>query len=480
MSTNRRNLSAATHGGPSTENMGLTHRTPVPFGPLPSAAQLAWQRMETNLFVHFGMNTFTDREWGDGSESPERFNPPALDCRQWARAARTGGFKTVILTAKHHDGFCLWPTKTTAHSVRSSPWRGGEGDVVREFVDAMRGEGLGVGIYLSPWDRNAPCYGDSPAYNDFYCEQLTELLTGYGPLVEVWFDGACAEGPNGRRQEYDWARFFGLVKRLQPGAVTFGDGGTDVRWVGNERGYAGETCWATIDPRRCRFPGDSGIDTGVDALAKGSLRELLATGEPPSADGAPRVWRPAECDVSIRPGWFYHALEDSAVRTVENLVDLYLQSVGRNSLLLLNVPPTPHGLFHEIDTSRLAEFRTARETLFARETSAAARCREIARDDAVGAAQWEMRWPEPVAAAGLVDLAEPIERGQRVTAWSIEVASAKPCDDRWREIARGTTIGCRRLVRLRASDERWWAARLTIQGLAPADTVQWRFFRPGH
>ena len=216
--------------------------------PRPSPAQLAWQREELALFIHFGVNTFTNREWGDGREDPAIFAPGRLDARQWARAARAGGFRAMVLTAKHHDGFCLWPSRTTSHTVARSPWRAGGGDVVREFVDACRAEGLRPGLYLSPWDRNNPTYGDSPRYNDLYCEQLTELLTNYGPLSEVWFDGANGEGPNGKKQEYDWPRVWALVRKLQPDAVMFSDAGPDVRWCGNEHGTAGEPNWSTVDP----------------------------------------------------------------------------------------------------------------------------------------------------------------------------------------------------------------------------------------
>ncbi|MDE3129012.1 MAG: alpha-L-fucosidase, partial [Gemmatimonadota bacterium] len=255
------------------------------------------------MFCHFGVNTFTDREWGDGREDPAIFDPAHLDPRQWARAARAAGFRAMILTAKHHDGFCLWPTATTRHSVASSPWRGGHGDVVREFVHACRAEGLRPGLYLSPWDRNNPAYGDSPKYNDLYCDQLTELLTRYGPIAEVWFDGANGEGPNGRKQVYDWPRFWGLVRRLQPGAVMFSDAGPDVRWCGNERGVAGDPNWSTVDPAVVAVPGQSGP---------------LVTPELQHGDPNGTVWRPAEADVSIRPGWFYHPAENGRVRTVES------------------------------------------------------------------------------------------------------------------------------------------------------------------
>lgn len=422
--------------------------TVAPFPPLPSPAQLAWQGTEMNLFVHIGLNTFTGREWGDGTESPALFNPAKLDCRQWARVAREAGFKIGILTAKHHDGFCLWPTATTDHSIAASPWRGGRGDLVREFVDAFRAEGLEVGLYLSPWDRHEPCYGDSPRYNDLYCEQLTELLTRYGALREVWFDGACAEGPNGRKQAYDWDRYFALVKKLQPHAVTFGDGGTDVRWVGNERGFAGETCWAVVDPRRIRFPGDSGIDTGNDAQARIDLRDGLTNGDRP--DGAsPRVWRPAECDVSIRPGWFYHPEQDAKVRSVENLVELYFQSVGRNSLLLLNVPPTPEGLFHDADIAALRGMRRELDRLFARSLGTA-----------TGA---ELVFPQPETVS-IIELQEPITLGQRVARYRVE---AETSPGGWIELSRGTTIGRKKLDRVPPTR----ALRLRVhveESLAPA------------
>jgi alpha-L-fucosidase len=219
--------------------LSLPSATRAPLA-IPSEAQLAWQRDELAMFLHFGVNTFTDREWGDGKEDPSIFDPARLDARQWAHTAKAAGFRALILTAKHHDGFCLWPTATTRHSVAASPFRGGKGDVVREFVDACAAEGLRAGLYLSPWDRNHPTYGDSPAYNDVYATQLTELLTHYGTISEVWFDGANGEGPNGRRQVYDWPRVWGLVRRLQPGAVIFSDAGPDVRWCGNERGVAGD------------------------------------------------------------------------------------------------------------------------------------------------------------------------------------------------------------------------------------------------
>ncbi|HEX9085816.1 MAG TPA: alpha-L-fucosidase, partial [Gemmatimonadaceae bacterium] len=321
----------------------------TPSRPRPSPSQLAWQRDELALFLHFGVNTFTDREWGDGKEDPAIFSPAALDARQWARVARTAGARSLILTAKHHDGFCLWPTRSTAHSVAASQWRSGQGDVVREFVVACHAEGLKAGLYLSPWDRNNPAYGDSPKYNDLYCDQLRELLTRYGSIAEVWFDGANGEGPNGKRQIYDWPRFFGLVRRLQPNAVMFSDAGPDVRWCGNENGTAGDPNWSTVNPDAVTFPGEDGPGVS-DALQHG--------------DPAGTVWRPAEVDVSIRPGWFYHPAEDDRVRTVDNLESLYFSSVGRNGKLLLNVPPTRDGLLHSTDVARLTQFRARLNSVF--------------------------------------------------------------------------------------------------------------------
>jgi alpha-L-fucosidase len=382
--------------------------------PRPSASQLAWQRDELALFLHFGVNTFTDREWGDGKESPAIFNPAALDARQWSRAAKAAGARALILTAKHHDGFCLWPTRTTEHSVAKSPWRGGNGDVVRELVDACRADGLRVGLYLSPWDRNNPAYGDSPRYNDLYCDQLTELLTRYGNIAEVWFDGANGEGPNGKRQTYDWPRVWGLVRKLQPDAVMFSDAGPDVRWCGNERGTAGDPNWSTANPAIVTHPGADGPGI-IDALQHG--------------DPNGSVWRPAEVDVSIRPGWFYHPAEDAHVRSVDNLVNLYMTSVGRNGKLLLNVPPTRDGLLPTTDVARLTAMRERLNTMFARNLAGRATWRETGPRSAT--LEIELSAPGRV---GIARLREDISRGQRVSAYRL-------LDSSGAVISRGTTIG---------------------------------------
>lgn len=389
--------------------------------PRPSAAQLRYQRAERALFLHFGINTFTDREWGDGTESPSLFNPSALDARQWARSAKRAGFRSLILTAKHHDGFCLWPSAVTQHSVASSPWRDGGGDVVREFTDACREEGLGAGLYLSPWDRHEPSYGDSPRYNDFYIAQLTELLTRYGPITEVWFDGANGEGPNGKHQVYDWERIHRTVRRLQPGAVIFSDAGPDVRWIGNEKGIAGDPNWCTVNPDTVPYPGVSGP----------AVEAMLQHGDP-----AGRVWRPGEADVSIRPGWFWHEAENGKVKTADELVDLYFMSVGRNANLLLNVPPTRDGLLHDADVAALSAFSDRLNAIF--ETDLAAGARIAKSSHAL-----TLTLPEPVQ-FDVVDLSEAIEHGQRVAGYRVEAWDG----GRWATISRGTTIGHRKLDRV--------------------------------
>jgi alpha-L-fucosidase len=405
----------------------------------PSRAQLEWQRDELAMFVHFGVNTFTNRERGDGREDPGIFAPAHLDARQWARAARAGGFRAMILTAKHHDGFCLWPTKTTRHSVARSPFRGGQGDVVREFVDACRAEGLKPGLYLSPWDRHEPSYGDSPRYNNLYCDQLTELLTQYGPLQEVWFDGANGEGPNGRRQQYDWPRVWNLVRKLQPNAVMFSDAGPDVRWIGNERGVAAETNWSTVDPAVVPYPGASG----------NAVTRMLQNG-----DAAGTVWRPGEADVSIRPGWFHHPAEDARVKTIDTLVELYFTSVGRNSKLLLNVPPMRDGLLHDADVARVAGMRARLATLFADDLAARRRVRWHRTGKLTAVAEIDLGRSITV---GIADLGEDIARGQAVARYRLEASDG----GQWRTLARGTTIGFRKLDRFDPVAAR--RVRLTIE-----------------
>jgi alpha-L-fucosidase len=322
-------------------------KPPEPFGPVPSERQLAWHEMEYYMFVHFTVNTFTDKEWGYGDEKESVFNPTELDCRQWAKVARDAGMKGIIITAKHHDGFCLWPSKFTDHSVKNSIWKDGKGDVLRELRKACDEFGLKFGVYLSPWDRNNSVYG-TPEYLIFYRNQLQELLTNYGDVFEVWFDGANGgDGYYGGAREtrkidnktyYDWANTHSIVRKLQPMAVMFSDAGPDIRWVGNERGIGSLTNWSLLK-KDDMYPG-------------GDFARILGEGH---EDG--NYWVPAEVDVSIRRGWFYHQNQDSLVRSPENLMELYYSSVGRNSNLLLNVPPDRRGLLHENDVKSLLAFR---------------------------------------------------------------------------------------------------------------------------
>ncbi len=427
---------------------------PAPLPPLPTPQQLAWSELETYAFVHFGPNTFTNKEWGEGLESPKVFHPTNLDCRQWARVCQDAGLKAIIITAKHHDGFCLWPSKFTEHSVKSSDWRDGRGDVLRDLADACREFGLKFGVYLSPWDRNNPLYGTGQPYNEYFASQLREVLTGYGDVFEVWFDGACGEGPNGKRQQYDWDLFIRTVRECQPDAVIFSDAGPDVRWVGNEAGYAGETNWSML--RRDEF--HPGIPDRTRELNEGH------------EDGT--HWLPAECDVSIRPGWFYHPEQDDKVKGVEKLVDIYLGSVGRNGNLLLNLPVDRRGLVHENDAAALGAWRKKLDAMFADDLARslparieASNVRALdqrwaasnlingdpasiwATDDLVRAASIELTLASP-AMIEFIELREPIALGQRVRRFSIDVIDGRATGDIWRKVAEGTTIGRRRIVRI--------------------------------
>ena len=318
---------------------------PEPYGAVPSSRQLAWHEMEFTGFLHFTTNTFTDKEWGYGDESPDIFNPTGFDAEQIVSTAKMAGMKGLILTCKHHDGFCLWPSKFTDHSVKSSPWQEGKGDVVREISEACRRHGLKFGVYLSPWDRNHADYGEK-VYVDYYRNQLKELLTNYGSVFEVWWDGANGgDGYYGGAREtriidrstyYDWDETAQIVRELQPEAVIFSDAGPDIRWVGNEKGFAGDPCWQTYSPT----PRE-----GETKAGPGTANYLEATNG--HRDG--KFWLPAEACVSIRPGWFWHEDQDDRVRSPENIIDLYYSSIGRGATLLLNLPPDRRGLIHEND-----------------------------------------------------------------------------------------------------------------------------------
>ncbi|XXG76018.1 hypothetical protein AAC387_Pa08g0462 [Persea americana] len=323
-------------------SVSWTTPPPLPILPIPTRSQLKWQTRELIMFFHFGVNTFTDSEWGTGHEDPAIFNPTELDARQWVDVAANAGFSLVILTAKHHDGFCLWPSKYTDHSVASSPWRGGKGDVVGELAAAANGRGLDFGLYLSPWDRHERSYGKEKNYNEFYMGQLEELLNRYGSVSEIWFDGA--KGSNAPNMTYYFQSWFDMVKELQGSINIFSDAGPDVRWVGDEKGYAGTTCWSMINR--------TSIQIGTSNVG------YLNKGDYSGVD-----WVPAECDVSIRMGWFWH--KSQKPKSLSHLLNIYYNSVGRNCVLLLNVPPNSSGLISGPDIQRLMEFRKAINTIFA-------------------------------------------------------------------------------------------------------------------
>lgn len=413
---------------------------------VPSPQQLEWQQMELTAFLHFGINTFTDREWGDGKEDPALFNPTDLDAEQWVRTLKEAGFKMVLLTAKHHDGFCLWPTKTTKHSVASSPWKDGKGDVVKELRDACTKYDMKFGVYLSPWDRNAECYGDSPRYNEFFIEQLTELLTNYGEVHEVWFDGANGEGPNGKKQVYDWDAFYKTIQRLQPKAV-MAIMGDDVRWVGNERGLGRETEWSAtvLAPGIYARSEASNKRLGVYSQAKDlGSREMLK-------NATELFWYPSEVDVSIRPGWFWHESENGKVKSLKHLADIYFQSVGYNSVLLLNIPPDRRGHIHEADVARLKEFAAYRQQAFA--------------DNRVkkGQKMWDAASGDqrvyklkPSSTINVVLLQEDIARGQRVESFRVEGRVG----GQWQLLGEGTTVGYKRMLRFPEVEAE--ALRITI------------------
>jgi alpha-L-fucosidase len=431
---------------------------PAPLKPVPSERQLAWQEMEFYAFVHFNMNTFTDKEWGFGDENPALFNPVELDCRQWAMICKDAGMKGIIITAKHHDGFCLWPSKYTEHSVKNSHWKDGHGDVIKELSDACKEYGLKMGIYLSPWDRNHPDYG-KPEYIDYYRKQLRELLTGYGEIFEVWFDGA--NGGSGfygganetrlidQKNYYDWPSTIKIVRELQPGACMFSDAGPDIRWCGTEQGWVNDTNWSLLR-RDEYFPGCS-------------CAKQLQTGD---EDGT--HWVPAEVDVSIRPGWFYHESEDTLVKSLSDLLDIYYQSVGRNGALLLNIPVDRRGLIHERDSEQLLKFAAAIKSDFSDEKALgkSVEASNVRADSKkykavnINDNNKETYWAtdDNVTSASLIiNLGKPteiqrflvqeyIKLGQRVQAFTVEAY----VDEQWIELARETTIGYKRILRFPA------------------------------
>jgi alpha-L-fucosidase len=451
-------------------------RPPAALLPVPSAEQIAWHEMEMNAFIHFSINSFTNKEWGYGDEKPALFNPTAFDATQWTRVLKETGFKGVILTCKHHDGFCLWPSEYTEHSVKNSPYKNGKGDIVKEVRDACKKDGLKFGTYLSPWDRNHPDYGKKE-YIEYYRKQLKELFTQYGPVFEMWFDGANGgDGYYGGAREtrringatyYEWPTTLNLVKQIEPSVIFFSDAGPGVRWVGNEKGIAGVTNWNTISPDTL-YAGKPGIES------------LLNTGAP---DG--NAWIPAETDVSIRPGWFYHRSEDSLVKDPEELFKIYLSSVGRGSTLLLNIPPDQRGLLHDNDVRSLQGFRKILGREFAN---------NLARSAKVTASSYRGK-AKAFAATNLIDgskstywatddnvlqgsfdidlgktqpvkyllLQEYIQLGQRVKNFAVDAW----INNQWKEIQTATTIGYKRILALERVNTNRIRIRITDSRACP-------------
>ncbi|MFD0961523.1 alpha-L-fucosidase [Paenibacillus chungangensis] len=375
--------------------------------PVPTEQQLRWQDYELGMFCHFGMNTFCGQEWGEGTDSPERFNPTELDARQWVRTAKLAGFRYFVLTAKHHDGFCLWPTATTDYSVASSPWKNGNGDVVRECAEACREEGIGFGLYLSPWDRHEPCYSNKSAYDQFYLQQLEELVTGYGPLVELWFDGAGSEG-----REYDWSSIISMVKQHQPESMIFNMGAPTIRWVGNEDGLAPYPCWNTAESAR------------ISMFSEQSLQWLPET---------PR-WVPAECDVPIREGrWFWRPGEEDRILSLESLMDIYYRSIGHGATLLLNVAPDNRGLMPEADVERVLAFGEEVRRRFAS---------PIAETHGEGAEV--ILELEGETFINHIIAMEDIRYGERIRQYVLEGR----CGNEWKVLSQGSAIGHKKIDRI--------------------------------
>lgn len=403
-------------------------------GVVPTKRQLMWYDVGFYAFIHFGVNTFTDREWGDGKEPESIFNPTELDCRQWADTLKAAGIKGMILTAKHHDGFCLWPSKYTEHSVKNSPCKR---DVVKEAAEACREAGLQFGVYLSPWDRNSQYYG-TPEYNDYYCNQLEEILTGYGELFCIWFDGACGEGPNGKKQVYDFPRYIEMIRRYQPNAVIFG--GPDVRWCGNEAGSSRISEWAVV-------PGElydlADIQTGPGPMAgEGSLKYLACTDS--NIGNLNNIlyskglaFLPAEVDTSIRPGWFWHSQEDP--RPLKKLFEIYMGSVGGNTCLNLNIPPNRKGLLDERDVARLKELKALldQELGHPLETET-----ELLSSGTATQPEYLITLKNPVPRVKYVEIREDIAKGQRVESFRVEALSSSGSEY---PLFQGTTIGNRKI-----------------------------------
>ncbi|MGG4401150.1 alpha-L-fucosidase [Paenibacillus amylolyticus] len=458
----------------------------------PSERQLRWQEMEFYAFIHFTVNTFTDQEWGTGEEDPAIFNPSELSATQWVQACKAAGMKGLILTCKHHDGFCLWPSQFTPHTVAASPWRNGTGDLVREVSDACREGGLKFGVYLSPWDRHEATYGDSERYNEFFLQQLRELLTNYGDIFCVWFDGACGEGPNGKRQVYDWDAYYALIRELQPEAV-ISVCGPDVRWCGNEAGHTRESEWSVVpahmqDNEKIQEQSQQ-VDDGEFATRINTQDSDLGSREVICSQGEQLIWYPAEVNTSIRPGWFYHASEDDQVKTLEELLTVYYGAVGGNATFLLNLPPDTRGLIHETDVERLQELGDSLRTIFQGNFALQALVKASETMDEQHAVSevlterrdtyWrplegtEQAWIEldlqEERSFDRVVLMEHIQTGQRIERFTLESQRA---DGGWETFYTGTVVGYKRIccfpqvtsrkMRLSIHESRWCP---TLSGL---------------
>lgn len=451
---------------------------------LPSNRQIAFQNLEFYSFIHFTVNTFTGREWGDGTEHPVIFNPVKFDASQWVESVKAAGMRGLILTCKHHDGFCLWPSKHTKHTIAASLFQEGKGDIVKEVADACREAGIKFGVYLSPWDRNNQFYGQGKAYDDYFIKQLTELLTNYGEVFSVWFDGACGEGSNGKKQMYDWERYYEVIRKLQPQAC-INVCGPDIRWCGNEAGDTRGAEWSVV-PERTR-------DTEKIAQQSQQEDEICFRERKVSAKDADigsreileneknLIWYPAEVNTSIRPGWFYHEEEDSQVRSLEELLHIYFNSVGGNATFLLNIPPTKEGLFHENDKKRLHELgdylKSAFQTnllndgeLTASDFKKGYEIEQIRKDDydtwymtdGVAACEIEIQW-ENTQKVSYIVLKENIKLSQRIEKFAVDIQK----DGMYDTVYEGSVVGHKKIVPINQAQTHKVRIRILDSRVAP-------------
>ncbi len=445
----------------------------------PSERQIAFESLEFYSFIHFTVNTFTDKEWGDGTESPEIFNPTRLDAEQWVRAIKNAGMKGLILTCKHHDGFCLWPSKFTKHTVEYSPYKNGKGDIVKEVSDACKAYGINFGVYLSPWDRNSKLYGQGKAYDDFFINQLTELLTNYGEIFSVWFDGACGEGENGKKQYYDFERYYAKIRELQPMAC-INVCGPDIRWCGNEAGHTRVAEWSVV-PKRAKDCEIIAENSQKEDSAEFRERKVSSSDEDLGSrealkDEKELIWYPAEVNTSIRPGWFWHESENDKVRLFDELINIYYNSVGANATFLLNIPPTSDGILHENDVKRLEEIGEYIRKIFKTELSSKAKltaksCEEGFEIENTKADSYDtyykaksgnntaeivFEWKDNVNIGHIV-LKENIRCSQRVESFAVDVFE----DEKFKEVYSNTVIGYKRIVNLKSQKTKKLRIRIT-------------------